>query len=230
MIPLPAPSRRTSLSIGLILLLAVAALTVHAGDFDGRPSESPQTTDSFDPLAKELSAQGGHEEVLKRWRLDDGQTVSVLWTFTTPQKENLQPVIEVPRAGAYPWYTGSSLTILDPKAYWTGAEWGFAGNSDVPFLRASDTNPPEEDKKKTVEIWYWWRGTFGPDLGIDTPGATFVDREEWPSHLYPGATFVIVTVSFGPPCPASVSATLTSRAAPSVQVRGFGMEGSCVDG
>lgn len=224
--------RSVAVVVSLLLLAPLTAAIAAEGNPSVTPVEPGGPVEPFDPLVEELALEGLNHPVLDFWRVDDGNTVSLLWQFTTPQMTDIPAVIEVPQAGDYPWYAGSNLSIVDPTAYWTGNAWAAAANPDgEPFLRASDTNPTL-DAKKTVVISYWWRRPNGqatppgPTLGIDTPGARFVDRKEWPSHLYPGASFVIVTVEFGPPCPGSVSATLTS-AWGTVQVRGFLLTGSC---
>ncbi|MCP3963566.1 MAG: hypothetical protein GY719_37495 [bacterium] len=223
------------------VLVLTAAVTLALWPVPGAAQDGVEPGDLSDEFRQELEASGRHSELLETWTVNEGQTVSLIWRFNTPQQTDIPPDFEIPAVGEYPWYTGSSVDVVDRAAYWTGSGWGsgegaFGADGDAdggdPFMTASDTNPPQEEAVKKVTLAFWWKpltaGSVPTNWGFTSPGGTTwanITVNSWPSYLYPGYTFEIMTGQYGPPCPASVTGSVNKRG--KIEIKALVVHGHC---
>ncbi|MEM7052227.1 MAG: hypothetical protein AAF604_21350 [Acidobacteriota bacterium] len=182
------------------------------------------------------------------WMVDDGRTVTVLWDFAGANP--LAPAIEVPRKGDYWWYEGSWADLEGParlvedgvlltdttfEGETTGSDIDITQQDPdvIGILNVTDTNPPEDEKQKLVQLTYRWKrqggGTAppGPTVTITPNNANIIAIN---TRVAGGWEYVTYKMTFGPPCPASVKASF-SRApgGPAVVVGGASMIGVCAN-
>jgi len=208
-------------SMGLILccLLFIAS---------GFAQEWEDNRKQHDPVYVELVAAGKFD-MLRWWRLDDGATVSLNWSFDTPEREGILPNIEVPLPGGQPWYYGSSMEILDPDATWKDGAWLSSDNLEFqPLMSATDTNP-EFSGSKLVLVYFWWYGSEGtptPSVSL-VPAGDPISVMRRPSTAYPGYEFVEYVIKI-PNCPPSVTAYVHKATEKPILVRGLAIHASCL--